>query len=354
MSGNKPSNGPAAQGATAAAPGAEPFVPLLTTLDWNEEWKALQRARRTADDAAYWDKRSATFGTKDAPNPYVERFLQLSGIRPGETVLDMGCGTGALALPLAEAGCDVVAADFSRGMLDVLESDARARGIGLGAVPTPSRDALSFRFTDEALSASADHGSGFVETKQMSWEDDWETQGLGPDSVDVALASRSIATADLRDSLRRLSTVARRRVCITLSTGSSPRADETLLAELGLAGQAGRDYLYAFNILASEGVMPEVSYIGSVRDDTFDTREDARASFARMIDSALRIAPKDSLDPEEEARRSRALERLEEWLDANLVPNPNAGAPDRKGVPQGRLKTRRPRIISWAFIAWNK
>ena len=53
---------------------ATAFTPLLTTHDWNEEWKELQKARRAADDASHWDKRAATFGSKDAPNPYVERF----------------------------------------------------------------------------------------------------------------------------------------------------------------------------------------------------------------------------------------------------------------------------------------
>ena len=97
------------------------FTPLLTTTDWNEEWKELQKVRRHADDAAFWDKRSATFTTKDAPNLYVEKFLEYAEIRPGETVFDMGCGTGALAVPLGEAGHKVVAADFSQGMLDQMQ-----------------------------------------------------------------------------------------------------------------------------------------------------------------------------------------------------------------------------------------
>ena len=163
------------------------FTPLLTSMDWNEEWKELQKVRRHADDAAFWDKRSATFTTKDAPNLYVEKFLEYAGIRPGETVFDMGCGTGALAVPLGEAGHKVVAADFSQGMLDQMQSRL-----------------------DEA-------GVRTVFPKLMSWEDDWPAFGVREGMTDVAVASRSIATADLRDALLRLTEVARRRVCITLA-----------------------------------------------------------------------------------------------------------------------------------------
>ena len=163
------------------------FTPLLTATDWNEEWKELQKVRRHADDAAFWDKRSATFTTKDAPNLYVEKFLEYAEIRPGETVFDMGCGTGALAVPLGEAGHKVVAADFSQGMLDQMQARLDAAGVRT------------------------------VFPKLMSWEDDWPAFGVREGMTDVAVASRSIATADLRDALLRLTEVARRRVCITLA-----------------------------------------------------------------------------------------------------------------------------------------
>ena len=172
--------------------------------------------------------------------------------------------------------------------------------------------------------------------------------------MDVALASRSIATSDLRDSLMRLTAAARRRVCITLSTGSSPRVDDRLLAELGLASAAGRDYLYAFNILANDGIQPEISYVHSIRDDTFDTFDDAWASYQRMVDSALRLNEPEDDTPAQAEQRKRAYGQLREWMEANLVDNPDAGKPDRKGVPQGKLKPTKPRLISWAFISWDK
>ncbi len=295
----------------------EPFVPLLTTRDWNEEWKQLQQRRRTPDDASYWDKRSATFATKDAPNPYVERFLELAAVRPGETVLDMGCGTGALAIPLAAAGHKVVAADFSQGMLERLQEALYEKQVR-GVIP-----------------------------KRMSWSDDWAALGVRPGMVDVCLASRSVATADMKDSLLRLTSAARRRVCITLTTGSSPRLDDRMLAAVGLDRVLGRDHLYAFNILANEGLKPELSYIESERRDTFASFADAQEAFGRMIDDTACV-----LASSEE--RARAHRRLDGWLKDNLEKNERAGQPDKKGVPQGALRLREPRIITWAFISWNK
>lgn len=295
---------------------SDEFAPLLTSTDWNEEWKELQKRRRHADDAAFWDKRSATFTTKDAPNLYVEKFLEYAAIRPGETVFDMGCGTGALAVPLGEAAHKVVAADFSQGMLDQMKERLDAQGIRT------------------------------VFPKLMSWEDDWASFGVREGMTDIALASRSIATGDLRESLLRLTDVARRRVCITLATGSSPRVDERILAAVGLPCVLGRDYLYAFNILANEGLKAEVRYIDSTREDTFASQEDAYEKLSAMIDDSSAVMATAS-------ERERARTRLAAWLDANLVPNDEVGKPDRKGVPQGAWRLREPRTVTWAFLAWD-
>lgn len=94
-----------------------------------EEWRRLDGRRRKPDSQDHWDERAKSFSFKDAPDTYLRSFISKAGITGKETVLDMGCGTGSLAVALAAMGCSVVAADFSKGMLDRLHSKAAERGM---------------------------------------------------------------------------------------------------------------------------------------------------------------------------------------------------------------------------------
>jgi demethylmenaquinone methyltransferase/2-methoxy-6-polyprenyl-1,4-benzoquinol methylase len=67
-------------------------------------------------------------------------------LKPGETVLDLGAGTGASTLDLARSGAFAVGADLSLGMLQVGHRERPE-------VPLLAADALALPFDDNAFDA---------------------------------------------------------------------------------------------------------------------------------------------------------------------------------------------------------
>ena len=76
------------------------------------------------DDAAFYD---VEFAGRDHDIPFYLRQAQLAG----GPVLDVGCGTGRITLPLARAGIDMAGLDISRPMLDRAQQKAQAEGLQL-------------------------------------------------------------------------------------------------------------------------------------------------------------------------------------------------------------------------------
>src|SRR3954447_5216257 len=65
----------------------------------------------------------------DRTGAEVDRALAMLGVRGGERVLDMACGTGRHSLELARRGHDVVGVDISPDLLAVAEADAEAESL---------------------------------------------------------------------------------------------------------------------------------------------------------------------------------------------------------------------------------
>ena len=281
---------------------------FFDTIDWRARWIDAQQVRLPIDDdSSNWDKRAESFANRKVSS-YSRKFIEFLGLEAGETALDMGCGTGEIAIQHAKAGCDIIAADFSKGMLAYLRQG----------------------MADEGIGTERSGNLGSILPLEMSWTDDWSTRGVTENCVDVAYASRSIIVNDLGAALDKLCHVARKRCAITLTTDSSPSEDNRLLEALGRKAVSSYDMIYAYNILYQMGLRPEIRMIESDKRSTYETLDQAIESGLRHIKNPT---------PEECAI-------VADFIAAHLVENDDPDDPRP-------LKLDYSRYSKWAFISWE-
>jgi SAM-dependent methyltransferase len=212
----------------------------LPTLDWREAWKEQNRIRREPNPSTFWDGRAREFSLHAGSSPYTNEFIERLGLRPGQTVLDIGAGSGTLALPLARDGHGVFAVDFSPGMLDALERSARQEGL------------------DIIRTALLDFNA--------PWED-WEAAGITENSVDIAIASRSTMVKDLREAFEKLEHAACEKVAVTVATEYGPRGIRRMGESFQGIPYFIPDYIFAVNILFQMNRYPCLSFIDCPKSD---------------------------------------------------------------------------------------
>ena len=79
--------------------------------------------------AKFWDALHGDHGNDFHRRLVEPSVLQLLALRPGESILDIGCGNGALARRLTALGAKVVAVDFSDQLLKLARR--RTESVGL-------------------------------------------------------------------------------------------------------------------------------------------------------------------------------------------------------------------------------
>ena len=240
-------------------------------IDWNELWKALhvsspERAEKDRNPAAHWDKRAAAYRrvTRDE-RLATEQELAILGVQPGETVLDMGAGTGRLAVPVARTAAHVTALDPSEGMLAILRERMAAEGL----------------------------------TNYSCLRKRWEDTVIGRDVEphDVVVAAFSLGFYDLAAALEKLDAAARRAVYIFWHAGEWRNPGEMALYRTVFgdeaAGEKGYpDYIFPVNILHDAGIYPNVRIYRAVWDAVYDSVEDAARTWAAMHNPGMEdLAP---------------------------------------------------------------
>ena len=255
------------------------------------------------DSQAYWNKRAATF-TRDTTVEYERWLLDLLALKAGEEILDMGCATGTLAVPLARAGHRVHGCDFAEAMLAILDE----------------------RTTAENLP---------ITSHLLAWEDDWEEAGRGQNCVDVAFASRSLMSGNVFSAIRKLDAAARSRAAVVVPDSPLPSRDPRLLTYLGRSARHPRVVRDVTRALASLGRVPVFATTRTFRPMRFSSFDEAYADLRRLA------------GPEPFTAREQ---RLFDAYAAQHFVCEDAATTSGKAGEQWVLDYPLP--VTWVFIGW--
>jgi len=145
---------------------------------WVEFWNASVRKKESVTDeeqAERWNERADDFGKHAGSEQRMKRitgllaFLKEAGFTPkGKKILDIGCGPGALSIPLADAGAEVTSFDIASGMLDRIRETAKKESLKITTVEgswwSADIDKLGFRNKFDLVIASSTPAIRDVET----------------------------------------------------------------------------------------------------------------------------------------------------------------------------------------------
>ncbi|MEI6287651.1 MAG: class I SAM-dependent methyltransferase [Bacillota bacterium] len=263
-------------------------------IDWNAVWcTAMQRATFVGNGAEFWTNWQQSLSEKPAnTSGYVKQMLKRIRVSPQASVLDVGAGTGALALPLAATANYVTALDQSLTMLQAIASK------------TAENEIDNIRLVQA----------------------DWTKARLGIDFAqhDVVLVSRSLpGEDDLRRSLRLINDTARHYCYITVKADGYDALEAKLCEYLQIDYYALPEYSILHKLLHSMGIYANIEFFNASSKRYYNNLREARCDIVRSYPLA-----------------AADYTRVEEFIAGQLVNDQNGYRKD--------INT------TWALLWWEK
>ena len=180
---------------------------------------------KSSDD---WDKKAKNMNINIQNSIYTKDFIEKIDFSNANSLLDIGCGPGTIALNVASKMEIVYALDYSSSMLDCVEDNCKNSNI-----------------TN-------------VKTINKSWYDNWDDVP----NADIVIASRSMEVRDIKEAILKLNSKSNKKVYITTKVGGS-FIDKEILNQLKREIYPRPDYIYLLNVLHDMGIYAKVDFIKS-------------------------------------------------------------------------------------------
>jgi|WetSurMetagenome_2_1015567.scaffolds.fasta_scaffold103742_2 predicted TPR repeat methyltransferase len=235
----------------------------FSQIDWNAMWQEESGRSPWADNIAtkaLWDKRAEGFdkrinrakdGEPRDKDDYISKMLDRIEVKPDWTVLDIGCGPGTLAIPLAQKAKSVTGLDISTEMLKRLKFNAEKIGLdNIKYLNAPWQDVLS----------SGQAGS-----------------------YDVVVASRSLMSGDIKSALAGIITITRQAAYLTFPIVHLP-FDWMVYQAIGRIKKKHPPYIYILNMLYQMGIHANAELLYSKVKVQFSSVEEAIDSLTWRTD----------------------------------------------------------------------
>ncbi len=232
-------------------------------LNWNELWKVMRsghyrRRAREEDPSSMWDKRAREFNKSWMQNrERAEKQIANLDLKPEYTVLDVGAGTGRLAIPIAKRVKSVTAIDQSKGMLACLQENLEKEGI-----------------TN-------------ITCVNKRWED--VEVGVDIEPHDVVMACHSLGMLDIQEAVAKMDAASKRYVYILSSAGRGMGDGEeeglwkAIYGERGHRARGwGSDYMFFCNLLHDMKIYANVDIRDAESEQRYESLDDAVTKWKEM------------------------------------------------------------------------
>jgi SAM-dependent methyltransferase len=235
---------------------------------WMDRWNNIDKqdsteVHRGFSSPEFWDRASISYdrGTQELASRKTDRAMEMferSGLcLDGMEILDIGCGTGTLAMDLARRGARVTAVDFSKGMLDRF------------------RESMPIDLDDRIEILCMDWGNADI--RALGWHRRFD--------LTIAFMSPAISTPE---ALERMMDTSKNACAMRgwAARRTHPILDELWAEIMGTPlDDKPQTLMIKFNLLVAMGFLPELSWdtISWENAVTIDEEFDTRLAFFQRV-----------------------------------------------------------------------